>query len=431
MRFSDLLGGSDIFRRNVKRILAAGILSQFVGLVALPILSRLFPPESFGALTAFTLLQSIILAFITGRLEWLVPNARSPISARRFLAAAVVALIFFTLLLYAALNLVRFSDLSFGLFEIAVGLSEVVVVGAFLGGLFLILQACSVHANDLRAMSRAKVVQAILTLSASLIFGYFAVLDHGLIFGYVLGFVGAVALMRKELVLLTEAVAKTPFRRTLRVFGAYKKNILASVSLSMVNVFFQSILAVLIIYFYGAVVAGWYGLVYRVATAPIGLITTSVSRSFWAESAHLVKENPKKLREFYIQSVKRLSIASLPFAIVFLLGPLYIPGLFGSDQWSGAGEILAALTPFLVGMIVFSPTTHLIVYKKAHWQLWVDAGTCVLAVLVFWLAFSQGQSPAVSVFSASFVVLAGYVVRFGVHLRANSQLLRKREFADS
>lgn len=430
MKLSDLLGGSDIFRRNVKRVLAAGILSQIVGLIALPILSRLFPPESFGALTAFTLLQSILLAFVTARLEWLVPNARNEVSARRFLAAAFFALLISTLLLYVLLMATWFSGFSFGRFDSALEISEVVVVGAFLAGLFLILQACSVYANDLRAMSKAKVAQAVLTLCASLVLGYFAILDYGLIFAYVLGFFGAVALMKKEFLLLVDAVVKTPFRRALRVFSVYKRSIFASVSLSVVNVLFQSILAVLIIFFYGAVVAGWYGLVYRVATAPIGLITTSVSRSFWAEAAQLVKKDPRKLRVFYIQSVKRLAVVSLPFAVVFLLGPLYVPSLFGADQWGGAGEILAALTPFLVGMIVFSPTTHLIVYKKAHWQLWVDAGTCVLAVLVFSVAFRFGQSPAVSTFLASSVVLAGYILRFAVHLRANSQLLRKREFAD-
>lgn len=431
MKISDLIGGSDAFRRNVKRVLAAGILSQIVGLVSLPILSRLFPPESFGSLTAFTLMQSIILSFVTARIEWFVPNSRSEVSAKRFLAAASVTLILLSFLIYAAILLAKSLNFSIASFEITAGLAGVVASGSFLGGLFLILQACSVYENDLKAMSRAKIFQAILTLSTSLLFGIFGVLEHGLIFAYVLGFIGAVATMKNEFSLLLKAIIETPFRRIFRIFSVYRKSIVASVSLSLVNVLFQSILAVLIIYFYGVVIAGWYGLVYRVATAPIGLITTSVSRSFWAESAQLVKSDPKQLREFYLQSVKRLAVASTPFAVAFLLGPFYIPILFGTDQWSGAGEILAALTPFLVGMIVFSPTTHLIVYKKAHWQLGVDAATCVVAAVIFWLCYRQGETPAISIFSASFVVLIGYIFRFWVHLKANSELLKKREFANN
>jgi len=111
-------------------------------------------------------------------------------------------------------------------------------------------------------------------------------------------------------------------------------------------------------------------------------------QSFWSDAAILVKTKPEQLKRFYLQSTKRLCVVAIPFTLIYLCGPLYIPLIFGREEWSGAGVILMSVTPYLFGMIVFSSTTHLIVYDKAHWQLLCDLTT-------------------------------GYILRFFVHLKAN------------
>jgi len=62
----------------------------------------------------------------------------------------------------------------------------------------------------------------------------------------------------------------------------------------------------------------------------------------------------------------------MPFAVVFLFGPFYVPWVFGHEEWRRAGFLLMAVTPYLAGILIFGPTTHLIVCKKAHRQLGCD-----------------------------------------------------------
>jgi hypothetical protein len=85
-------------------------------------------------------------------------------------------------------------------------------------------------------------------------------------------------------------------------------------------------------------------------------------------------------------------------------------------------------------MIVFSPTTHLIVYRKAHWQLAIDLVTFIVSTGTFTSLALSGQSAAAALFGSSLIMLAGYLVRFAAHLRANqilSEEFNKRPATES
>ena len=196
---------------------------------------------------------------------------------------------------------------------------------------------------------------------------------------------------------------------------------MASTALSIVNIMMTMSLTLLLVLFYSSQIVGWYGLVFRLATAPISLLTTSIVHSFWADAAILAKSDPYALRLFYLGSIKRLGLLSVPFAALFLCGPYYVPIIFGPEDWSGAGHLLMAVTPYLVGMIMFSPTTHLIVYGKAHWQLASDLLTFFLSALGFALVASAGFEAWIAVAVASTFLLFGYLLRFVMHLVANSR----------
>src|SRR5690606_16018177 len=150
-------------------------------------------------------------------------------------------------------------------------------------------------------------------------------------------------------------------------------------------------MSLLIIHFYGQEVIGWYGLVFRAATAPMNLVSLAIVQSFWVDAVKLVKTDPSRLCTFYLGAIRRLAILAVFVAIAALLGPFYVPIVFGGEEWSGAGLLLAAVTPYLVGLVVFSPTTHLIVYKKAHWQLYCDLGTLIVAAGAFSAVALAGQ----------------------------------------
>ena len=169
---------------------------------------------------------------------------------------------------------------------------------------------------------------------------------------------------------------------------------------------------------YGIAEVGYYALMQRLALGPIGMIGSAVSQSFWAEAAQLVRRDPVALDRLYRHSTRRLAVVALPLAVLALLGPLYIGPLFGSGQWNGAGWVLAASVPMLVGQVMVSPLSHLVVHRRQHWQTVWDVARVALLVATIEGAGYAGASMSVAVLALSIVMGAMYGVLMLLNLRA-------------
>ena len=426
MRFIEhLLGGSKKFRANFVKTASSNAISQAIGIVSLPILSRLFAPEAFGILTTYTLVQSIMLSFLTLRMEWIIPNSKMERRVKELIVLGLIVSALFLLILLFLFFL--FKNYTVLMFDTQVGNLEITLLlfGVISGVFQLLGQAWYVFTGDLSRVAKAKLTQALVTLVLSLAFGMLMPVSTALIFAYVSGFALAACVLFSGKKAPKLKKPFTVFRKARLLLFFYRSQLLSSTALSIVNISMTMSITGLLILFYSAKIIGWYGLVFRVATAPIGLITAALVQSFWADSATMAKSDPKSLRHFYISTIKRLAILAIPMGALFLMGPFYIPYIFGPEEWSGAGLLLMAVTPYLVGMIVFSPTTHLIVYNKAHWQLLCDFGTFIFVIIAFISVAKLGHEAWVAVLAASSVILLGYVVRFFVHLKANHQQIEK------
>jgi O-antigen/teichoic acid export membrane protein len=422
-----LFGGSKHFRQNLLILASGNVLAQIVSLLALPLLTRLFTPQEFGIFAIYVAAQSIILGVATGRVEWLVPNARASREVALLLGLGLCIVAGFTLLMLVVLlfDTSRLATL-IGLPPAYAHLLWLMPITTLLGCTQLLLEAWHVYRKSLRPMGRAKLLQSIATVGLSTVAGFLLMGVSGLIFGYVAGYLLSCLVMlygQRRLLLRLKILTKTALSRG---FSFYRNDVLRSVAVSLVNVCLAMSLTILIAVHYDVQTVGWYSLVFRVATGPIALFTSAIVYSFWSEAADLAKKSARDLRRFYVRSVVRLIILSIPMAILALLAPFYVGLIFGEAEWSGAGLLLAAMTPYLVGILIFGPTTHLIVYRRQDWQFWCDLATLCTVIAVFSLMARSGFSATLSVAAASFVLLGGYIFRFIIHLWANS-LLRRSE----
>ncbi len=425
MLIERIFGGSARFRSNFVKIASASLIAQLIGLISLPFLTRIFSSSEFGVLTTYTMIQGIGLGFITGRLDWIIPNAKTKRQAIKLIGVGVLFVVFF--MLVCALIVMAFKEPIALWFKLPTNhiVLELLPIGLLAGGFQLLFQAWFIFKGDLGAVGWSKLAQSIITLTVSLGAGLLTFTTNGLVLGYVAGLLAAASVLLWKSEGAFPRFTKVDLKHYYRRAQVYGTQILSSVGLSLVNVCLTMSLIMLILTFYGNTILGWYGLVFRIATAPIGLITTALAQSFWTDAAILVKKDPEQLWAFYKNSILRLIVLALPMCLVFLCGPFYIPLLFGAEEWSGAGVILMAVTPYLFGMIVFSPTTHLIVYGKAHWQLMCDVSTLGLSVIVFSTLAKTGFDAHIAIFGSSLVMLFGYLARFVIHKKANTQATLK------
>jgi predicted membrane chloride channel (bestrophin family) len=103
------------------------------------------------------------------------------------------------------------------------------------------------------------------------------------------------------------------------------------------------------------------------------------------------------------------------------MAPLFIGPLFGAAEWGPAGYVLLAMTPHIVGAIVFSSTNHLIVYGCQSYQLVSYIIVILLYSISVIVVAKYNLGIVVCTAAISFSILIGYILRFFLHLHANAK----------
>jgi O-antigen/teichoic acid export membrane protein len=359
------------FRQNFIKIGKANLVAQICPLLAVPIITRLYTPSDFGVAALFTSVLEICLAAVSMKVDWSVPNATSRTQA--------VGLIVFGFLISFLINIgiyilfwkcrgifgfwKGFENLGPLLFLIPVALTGSV--------LQQLIQSWHIRERELSSVGNAKIAQSIVATSTKLGFGLTSMGAKGLILSVVVSaWIGILMMFRNARGFVT-AIKRLKVVRLFNTIKRFWRESVISTMIALVNVTSLSILPLLFSQFYSTAEVGHYVFMHKLVSTPIGIVTTALGQSFWAEAAHLIRKDRRQLKYLYFRSTNKLLWVAAPVALICLCGPFYIGPIFGREQWASAGLILAVLTPFLVGQIVVAPLSHLIIHRKQHWQfLW-------------------------------------------------------------
>lgn len=408
------------YGRNFLHVVAANALAQSILLAAAPFLSRLYGPEAFGAFGIFTAIVGVGLAVVTGRLEWLIPNPRSHKRAGSLLALGLVitALSCFAASLVLAWFPRAALPASWTPLVDLLGLVPWALAGI---GMQQLLQAWHVRGTDLLALSRVKTFQDVANIVAALsavwLFGQSA-REWGLVAGMMVGaWAGALGLWQTA-EQVGPALKRISLRRLVLTWHRYQGQIGWSTLAAVLNASSLAVVPLLLARHYSVAEVGFYTLTQRVAFVPIGVLSSAVRQSFWAEAVQQVRRDPVSLLALFKVSIRRLSWIAAVVALCALAGPLYVGPIFGNEQWERAGWVLAASVPMLIGQIVASPLSHLEVHGKQRWQAMWDSLRIVAFVLILEATGRSALPLPVTVLAMSLVAAVMYVILMLLNVRA-------------
>lgn len=405
------------FRRNFIKVARANLIAQILPLLAMPLLTRLYSPEDFGAVVLFTSPLSLLLAFSTWRLDWSVPNAPSRTVASGLLLLGFIILLFFNLLFWVILWSSGLMWSFWNGFEILGSILLLLPLAVIGGGLLQLLQSWNIREGDLTAISYSKILQGIGSTSINIGGGFLGLGVLGLIIGVISSMWLGVTTLVKHSQELHNSIMRLSRKRLYVIGLSYGREATLSSVASLANAASLTIIPLLLAQYYQASEVGWYALMSRLAIAPITLFTVALGQSFWSEAAILIKKDKLALKKLYLSTTKRLAVASIPIVVISLLAPFYVGALFGQKEWSEAGYILSALFPFLAGQIIVSPLTHLIIHRKQHWQLAWDICRFALIFIVLVLMGREKIDIAITVFALSIINFLMYSLIFYLNLK--------------
>lgn len=371
--------------RSVTLIAAGTALGQLIGFAAAPLITRLYTPEQFGVLGAFASLLGMTGIVATLRFEVGIPIAKNDQQA------AEVGLM--ALLSTAGVALIA-TAIGFGLSGvIATRLGQpqlvhyiwLLPVAILIVGSIQTLNYWAIRKRDFTRISRMKFSQGIGTAAMQIGLGWMGLGSLGLLlgdtFGRAIGGTSVVTdFLRKDAQRL-QPIGFTQLQLRLLEFWRFP---VFSGSSAFINAAGLQLPTLLLATLYGAHIAGFYTLAWRMVGGVQSLIEQSISQVYIAQLAEHKHASKQERLKLFTGLAKRLAGVSLLILMpLFFLAPQLFEWGFGA-QWKSAGLFVQALIPmWLTSFIVVPMSQTLNVLQRQDLQLGWDIARLLTTLGVF------------------------------------------------
>ncbi|MEM9138216.1 MAG: oligosaccharide flippase family protein [Pseudomonadota bacterium] len=379
----DRFFGQSLLSR-VLLLTSSTIVAQLLVILAMPIISRLFPPAELGQVALVTVFINAIQTVICLRYNSALPLAERPMDAARMVWVSLAGGIVGSLFFYGIfLILLKAEWLGFDILPDWSHWIILICMPGLIG--FTLGQSWWLRRRNAGMVGASLIARAGAQNGTRIAAGAAGA--------------GLPGLMLAEIAMTWSSVymlIKMPWRR---IRGGLKSARRLwqqacrwwrfpliegpSAALNSLAVFLPVPLAAAL---YGAEVAGWFMIAFRVGSIPIGQIGRALSHATYMDFAEAIRQqDPVRARRLFYRVIKRLALlAVIPMGLFAALGPVLAGPVLGSG-WAESGVFLALMVPWLYAQLVISPVSRLMsVLQRQDLKLIFDAAALV-AIFLAWL----------------------------------------------
>jgi len=386
-------------------LVAGSAGAQALSLLAAPVLTRLYSPESFGAFAYMLSVAAIIGSVACLGLELGVPLASRVSEAQKLIRMAMAAATGTALLTAVVVLLFHdfFSQLArFDIMPWAIWVPFLILLTQW----FVVLSEASLRQRAYSAIATRTLAQNVGTVGGQLLLATVTRTAGGLLTGQLFGrMFGIVSLIRQNRGLLRRS-GRGGYRQTLR---ANWRLPLVFAPTAVLNTLGLQLPLILLGAWFGIQAAGFLGVAQRVTALPAGLIGLAVGQVFIGELTARLRANERDNRRLYLKVSVRLGLFGAVIAIALLILPPYVfPVVLGSN-WTEAGAYAQA-TALAVGLgFMASPMSYVLVaYQKSVMAVSVDLSRIVLVCGLGYWAHRSGWSAV----SALWMMYSGITINY-------------------
>lgn len=369
------------FLKSVSVLVGGTAFAQIIGLLCLPLLTRLYSPNDYSILGIYVAIVSIFAVISCFRFEIAIPIPEKDEEAKSLLFISLLSNTFTILFLYLILllvyplikNLHIIRQLSIWIWFIP--------LGGFLSGLYSALQYWSSRRKRFKEIAHTRMTQAILGNGASLIVGITTGGFWGLIFGQLLNFSGGFLRLANSTYHDLKIIKKTlPLKDVLYKYRDYPKY---STFEALANISAIQLPLIIIASFVVGAEVGYLMLAMKILGIPMGLIGRAMSQVYLSHAPEFYKK--KQLYRYTVDILKKIfKLIVIPFILLAMLSPYIFDFIFG-ENWSGLGKYILIMIPWYFMQILSSPVSmalHIIGSQKTALSLQVFGFVMRVGILI-------------------------------------------------
>ena len=347
---------ADGFTSSVFTLLSGTTFALLLAYLAQPILTRLYPPASFGLFEAFLAIVTILIPLASLRYEDALMLPEEEQEAFHVLGLSVV-LVLIGCSLSGLLYLVGPEIAAwFDAPELSKWLYWVPPV-LFAARISKIFELWLTRKKRYVPISVGQSAQSGIIASVRIGMGYLNS-PLGLFAGYLTGQLSTM-LGYSYLAIKHQGVnVLSTFSRSgmLAVLNRYRRFPMFSMPSALLSALITRLPALLLLFFFDQVTVGYFGRAYALFATPLSLLGGAISQVFFVEGveAHRNKHMPAFIRKVHAQLVL---IGLFPTLAIMITGPQVFGFILG-EAWTVSGEYLQILAPWLFMASISSPLTR-------------------------------------------------------------------------
>jgi lipopolysaccharide exporter len=253
-------------------------LAAAIGILTMPIVSRLFTPEDFGVAAMFVSITVLSVTFATLRYEIALVLPESETDALALLGFVYRLAAFFCLLLVTLVTLYQVSNLKIPALEILGNWIWLLPLGVFL------IAAIGIHENWLtrnkafRAASLALVTGNSLTSGSRIIIGAVSGSSAGgLIVGYLLGSASRLAFQMRSVQPYMRVFRPTSASQFITTGRRYSDFPRLNAPAGVIFALGANLPILLFAFLFSPEIVGFYAMAYRLAEVPLSIVSNAVT----------------------------------------------------------------------------------------------------------------------------------------------------------
>jgi len=277
-------------------------------------------------------------------------------------------------------------------------------------GLYQGVYYWAIRKKYFRYMSVSQIVKALFTMLLQLVFGFYKMGSYGLIIGYVFGqtvvTIPMVWYVRKLDGKLLKKVRYQKVVEQVKRFADFFKYSTPQALLSTVS---NNLPALLLVFFFGPEIVGFYAISFRMLQAPVNLVGESFRQVFFQKVSQYYNDE-MDVNALLIKATLGLSLVGIiPTLLIVVGGPAIFSFVLGG-KWLTAGSFAQWLTIWLF-FVLISPPANVIaqVFGKQKFLLFYDIVQLIFRTCSIIIGASLGK-PIISIALYSITGVLFYIL---------------------
>ena len=343
--------------RNIATIASSTVLTQAAMLAVMPLLTRLYPPETFGLFAVFSSLHAIMLILSTLKYDTaiVIPADQKTAQNLLFLSSALsIAFSTATLICLIIIYLAKSGELNPYYFLIPFGVIVAVVYSN--------LQQWGARHREYSNYATSQIVNTAANLLTSIAIAFALPKSvNGLIIGFLVGITagGLYLIMawsrrRDQSPFHDMSITAAALNATARSYANMPRYVLPFTVLLVIS---QNLTPLILSHHYSLSEVGYFAVASRILLAPASVFGGAIGEPFRAELAARLR-NGHEVGAMTRKTIMTLAAAGIAgFGVIFIFTPWFFPLFFGSG-YLASSLIARAICIGALGQFIALPVTY-------------------------------------------------------------------------